>query len=159
MALPIPFINGVRYDPSSYEIKIDGIICRGVKSITYEDGLAPVDVFAAGNPAPIARTRGVYSRSASMELYLDEANDLLYRLQTKIGGTGDGYGEVAFDVSVLIYEPPRPALRHVLIGCRLTKVGDEMPGSGGADTSSQKYDLNPMWIERNGKKLFRVPGQ
>jgi len=156
MALPVPYINGVMYDPSSYEIKIDGVIATLVKSLTYGDGLSPTDIFAAGNPGKVGRTRGVYSCESSIEFYIDGARDFLSKLQTKIGGTGDGYGEAVFTIGVHIYEPPQPAIIHTLVGCRVVKVGDEMPGAGGSDTTTQKFDLNMMWIERNGKRLYKV---
>lgn len=154
--LPVPYINGVMMDPSSYEIKCDGVPLSLVKSLTYGDGLAPVDIFAHGNPGKVGRTRGVYSCETAIEFWIDGALDFLARAQAKAGGTGDGYGEAVFNIGVHLYEPPRAAIIHTIVGCRIIKIGDEMPGTGGADSTSQKFDLSPMWIERNGKRLYKV---
>ena len=152
MALPA-LINGIRYDVSSFQVKFNGqpLPSTGVKSLTYSDGLEPGEIYG-NSPQKIGRTRGKYTAEASFELWLDES---VYFEENVFGvGTNVGIGEVAFNLAVQISEAGRPAISDEIIGCRIKKRDMEMPGSGGSDGASVKYELDVMYVTRNGRTMI-----
>lgn len=153
MALIPPIINGVRYDVSSYEIRIDGrpLSSSGFKSLSYSDGLEPGEVYGQ-SPQKIGRTRGKYTAEGSMELWLDESIEFETRLTT-----GHGLSERVFKIDVMVAESGRPPIHTELVGCRIKKRDNEMPGVGGSDAASVKYELDVMFILRDGKSLITNP--
>ncbi len=136
-----PDINGNRFEWASVEIRCDGRRYLGCKSLSYSQELAPGEVW--GNHAQkIGRTRGELKPEGSLEMFKEEADDL-------ISAFGDGYMEKAFDVVANYVETFR-IQTVVLHGCRIKKVDDSH--SQGTDALTTKFDLDVMWIERNGKK-------
>jgi len=142
MALPgYPTVNGNRFSWSSVEIKFDGKRYLGVKNVNYSQELAPGQVY--GNHAQkLGRTRGELKPEGSLEMYKEEADELIEAL-------GDGYMEKNFDVPIVYSEFGRTK-KVVLHGCRIKKVDDSH--SQGTEALTTKLELDVMWIERNGKK-------
>jgi hypothetical protein len=150
MAVSYPTINGVRYDASSYEIRILGQTILGVKSLEYSAQLEPQDVYGLRS-GPIGRTRGKASFTGSIELYRAEASDFEILLQRSTAAflpkPGAGIFEVEFDVNVTIFEITQGLpITDVLRQCRLKSSGRPMPGAGTGEPASVKYDLSVMSI-------------
>ena len=147
-----PLINGHRYSPTSCEIIMNGIPFIGVKSLNYNDGLDPGDVYGLA-PQKIGRTRGRQNTGANMELYFLEFESL----KTSLGAAGLGFMEVPFDVIVTYWEPPipgmtpPPVITDTIIGARITKP--ERAITEGNDALTVRCDLNIMRVLYNG-----VPG-
>lgn len=148
MADPIyPDVNGVRYDFSSIKIDLDGgLKLQGIKEINYSHGLEPTDVEGA-SAEPIGRTRGKYSREASMTLYEWEWKILRDRF-------GDGYLEKVFTISVTYADDGQPTITDQILGCRIKKV-DKARATGG-DAAEVKLDLHCMKIIEGGKKPLKA---
>lgn len=150
MAQTPSLINGIRYDVSSYMIKFNGrsLSTFGVKSLTYDDGLEPGEVYGT-SPQKIGRTRGKYTSEASLELWADESIEF----EDMIAPNG-GLGEIPFTIEVSISETGRTPIFDQIVGCRIKKRSMEMPASGGSDGASVKYELDVMFLTRNGKSLL-----
>lgn len=147
MTTPYPLINGIRHEWSSIEIKLDGDVYVGVKSIKYSASLKGTKLRGT-HPAPIGRTRGEYDCEASIELWFAEAVTFRKKL-------GDGYLEKAFDIVVSYVEEEFDTIVDELIGCRIVK--DEGGGSQGADGLSISWDLDPMKITFDGTEGLKKP--
>ncbi len=145
MPLQYPLVNGVRHEWSSIEIKLDGQVYVGVKSISYDDKLEPTAVRGT-HPKKIGRTRGVYDANGSIELYLAEATIFRRALAAKVGG--NGYKEVAFDIVVSYGENDFDTITDEIIGCRIKS--DAGGGSQGPDALVTKWDLDVMDILWDG---------
>lgn len=150
MAQTPSLINGIRYDVSSYRITFNGraLSTFGVKSLTYEEDLEPGEIYGT-SPQKIGRTRGKYGVSASLELWADEAIEF----ESLIAPNG-GLGEIPFQIGVAISETGRTPIFDEIVGCRVKKRSMEMPGAGGSDGASVKYELDVMYLKRNGKSLL-----
>jgi len=75
MPIGYPLINGVRFDSSSVELKVNAQRYIGVSSISYEQSLEPGRVDGL-NPQALGYTRGKYSVQGTIALYREEFNDL-----------------------------------------------------------------------------------
>ena len=139
-----PDINGNRFEWASVEVRCDGRRYLGCKSLNYSQELAPGEVY--GNHAQkLSRTRGELKQDGSLEMFKDEADDLIETF-------GDGYMEKVFDI-VANYQESARIKTVILHGCRIKKVDDSH--QQGTDALTTKFDLDVMWIERNGKKPLR----
>ena len=161
MALPSTVINGIHYDPSSYEIRVDSTaLSPYVKALTYGDKLTPT--FGYGeSPQPLLRSRGVYDPgTVSLELYKFAAEKFEAYLAGKAaasGGNGHGICEVNFTILITIAETGFDTITDTLQVCRLISPGNEMPSAGASDLSSVKYEIQPAQILHNGRCLFKGP--
>lgn len=131
-----PFVNGVRHEWSSVELRLRGDVYLGVKSFSYDDDLKPTKIFGT-HPKPIGRTRGQYNCKASIELYTAEANRFRKAL-------GPGYKEVAFDIVCQYIEDGFDTITDGIFGCRITT--DKGGGASGSDALTVPWDLDPMNI-------------
>jgi hypothetical protein len=147
MAIDYPFINGVRHEWSSVEIKLKGQIYVGIKSISYSDKLEPTKLRGT-HPQAIGRTRGEYDCEASIEMYLAEANELRKAL-------GAGYKEIAFDIVVAYSEDGLESITDEIIGCRIKS--EDGGGSQGPDALVKKFDLDVMLVRWNGLDSLKSP--
>jgi hypothetical protein len=153
MALAYPLINGVVHDPSSLDVKVDGISYFRTKSLDFNDGIEPADVYALGSQK-IGRTRGQYSSAGGIEFY--EAESVAFEQQLIAGATQKGYPpgvglyEIAFTVTVFYQaEGPQSAWQVDMVGCRITKRTPSGLAAGNEALAS-KYDLNVSYIIKNG---------
>jgi hypothetical protein len=155
MALPTgAIINGVHYDPSSYEIRVNTtLLSPWVRSLTYPDKLTPTKGYGQ-SPQPLLRSRGTYDPSgAAIELYKFAADQFEQFLSNLAGG--NGLGEAVFTVFITLTEQNFATIADQVQGCRAMGFGNEMPAAGGAELTVVKYDLDPMHILHNGKSLVK----
>jgi hypothetical protein len=157
--VPITYINGTHYDPSSYEVRIvapnvGSSQLVGLKILTYDDSLEPGAVTST-YPGKIGRTRGKYAANAGFELYKAFAEDfeaVLARIEA------NGIYEAPFNIQVTVFEESTNGVRlqpikDIIKGCRVKKIDGPMPGEG--EAASKKYELDVMSIQWNGRKPFR----
>ena len=145
-------INGVRYGAESYSITIDGQPTNCVSELSYEDTMEGKFIYGTSE-VPIGRTRGSYTCTATMGIWLAEADELHAILASK--GEVGAIAEAVFDITVRVSELNAPQIFDILRGCRLKNLKSAMPGTGGNDSSVVTYDLMPYFIRHNGRTLFR----
>lgn len=148
MALPslqFPIINGLKFDFSSCEINLGGVLFKGIKSINYKHSLDPGIV--RGNRAGVAgRTRGTYTAEGSIEFFKAEYDVFI---ATLLLNPAYGYMEAAFDICVNYSELFSPVVTDILTGCRIKS--EETQGQEGNDAIVVSCDLSVMQITSNGK--------
>ena len=135
-----PMLNGVRFDWSSVEIKINGkppII--GVKALSYKHTLDPGEVFGTSAQL-LGRTRGQYKAEGSIELYKAEYHLLIAYL-------GNGYLEKSFEITTH-YDEAGLVLTDNLKGVRLK--GADNSHQQGNEALTVKSDLSIMYLIENG---------
>lgn len=142
MAPQYPLVNGIRYDWSTAEIVVNKKKILGITSLNYSDGLEPGEVYGT-HPQKLGRTRGQYKPEGSLEMYKQEADELMATL-------GDGFFEKSFDVVVSYSAPGQPTVTDKVMGCRIKKVDTSF--ASGTDALKVKLDLDVMLIIRNGIK-------
>jgi hypothetical protein len=154
MPIAYPLINGHRFDFSSAEIKVAGVLVYGIKALNYRHALDPGEV--SGSRAPlIGRTRGKYTAEGSIELYLSEYQQLI----TLLAAGGRGYMEASFHIVASYSEVGGELITDTLIGCRLRNADKAF--ADGADALSVRCDLHIMELRENGlsaldaRQLFR----
>ena len=140
--LQFPMVNGVRHGFSSIELKMNGQIFKGFKSINYSRTRSRTLV-RGNHPDPIAKTRGENDYSGDCELYLAEWNLFM----TLLGG--DGYGDASFTVLVTYGEDGFDTVTDELTGCTMDST--EASNSQGPDPLTRKIDLKPLKIKFGGK--------
>lgn len=144
ISIDYPLINGTRFEYASIEIKAAGKRYVGVKSIDYSQDLEPGQVYGT-HAQKIGRTRGELKPDGSMEMYKEEATNLIV-------GLGPGYMEVVFDI-VVNYSEGLNIVTDTIKGCRIKKVSDSH--SQGTDAITTKLDLDVMSILFNGIKPMK----
>lgn len=148
-ATPIsfPLVNGARHSFSSIELKINGQIFVGFKSINYSRTRSRTMVYG-NSPDPLGKTRGTNEYKADCELYLAEFNAFKESL-------GAGYGDIAFDINVTYTENGFDTISDVIRGCTLDTT--DSSNSQGNDPLVRKMELNPIKILFNGKDDLATP--
>src|SRR5271154_6739125 len=117
-AIPYPFVNGDRHSFASIEMKLNGQIFLGIKSIDYSR-TRNRELVRGTHPDPLGKTVGENDYKASVEVYLAEWNQ--FQNSLSLGGTvgsavggaigglvgglvagvlGGGYGSTYFTVTV-----------------------------------------------------------
>jgi hypothetical protein len=149
MATPIPYalINGVRHSFSSIELKLNGQIFIGVKSINYSRTRGR-SLVRGNSPDPLGKTRGENEYSGDCELYLAEWN--LFQEQL-----GPGYGDVFFSVLVTYSENGFDTIQDELLGCTMDSA--EASNAQGSDPTIRKVNLMPLKILYNGVDDLATP--
>ena len=148
MSIAYPLINGNRFDYSSIEINLDGLIYRGVKSIDYSDQLIPGKVKGTSAMA-VGRTRGDYEAEASIEVFKEEWALLAAGLASK---PPYGLGEVTFGVVVAYADFGAVTVVDTLGACRIKKPSESH--AQGSEGLTVKIDLDPLYILHNGIALL-----
>ena len=138
MPTPIqyPILNGVRHSFSSVELKLNGQIFTGFKSINYSRTRSR-SLVRGNHPDPLGKTRGENEYSADCELYLAEWN--LFQSQL-----GDGYGDKFFQVLVTYSENGFDTIQDRLEGCTMDST--ESSNAQGPDPTIRKVNLMPLKI-------------
>jgi hypothetical protein len=147
MPILYPLINGLRFDYSTAEINIDGLVMNGIKEISYKHSLDPGEL--RGTRAQvIGRTRGKYGAEGSASFYKLEFQELIRRLALKNGGSG--YMEASFDVTVNYQPSPTSPdiVTDVLLGCRIKSA--ENSHSEGEEALVVRCDLHIMRLVESG---------
>ncbi len=134
MTTPIsyPLVNGQRHSFASIELKIDGQVYIGFKSLNYTWTLEPTAIYG-NHPDPIGETVGQAKYEGDMELWLAEWN----QLQKQLGPSG--FALRKFDIVVTYSENGFDTLQDELLGCRIKSV--EASQSSGPDGLSRKCSL------------------
>lgn len=135
-------INGISYEHSSCEIRMNSSIFLAIKEITYDDEVAPG--YVQGTRANwVRRTSGTYKPTASLTM---QSSDFQSLIEDELGGTG--YATVEFPMRIVYYNAGEPAQTDILYKCRIKKASNS--SSAGADPSMIKVDLDIEKISRNG---------
>jgi hypothetical protein len=113
----IPTINGNRYSWASVEIDIGGVIVTDIVSIDYSSKVDRKEVYPTGGIAPVGRTRGRGSHSASFEIRKEAHRNLIKRL-------GNGFMEVPFGVTVNYQDEGNPICTDQLIACKMGETAN-----------------------------------
>lgn len=151
-----PTLNGIRFDFTSIQFRVNGQVFPGIKSLNYKHSLEPGLVRGTAAQV-IGRTRGQYNVEGDLEIYREDADNFLQLIApasaTISGQTGTGFMEVSFDMSVTFQEAIQgsgPATQNdVLKGCRIKQ--EESSNSDGGGPSTLKYSLHVMYLTRNGR--------
>ncbi len=142
-----PLINGHKYDYSSIELDFNGTIYLGVQEISYTQTLEP-GIVRGTSAQKLARTRGEHDAEGTLVMYKQDFDEFITDL-----ATGDeGYGEVSFDISVVMSTPNQPTSVVRLLGCRITS--EEESYSQGTDALVVSCDLDIMLIEKQGLRMI-----
>lgn len=149
MTTPIqyPLINGTRHSFASIELKLNGQIFIGFKSLNYTRTRSRT-VVRGNSPDPLGKTMGENDYSADAEVYLAEWNlfqDLL----------GKGYGDVFFQVLATYSANGFDTIQDVINGCTLDST--EVSQSQGPDPLVRKFTLSPLKILFNGIDDLTTP--
>lgn len=147
--IPYPLVNGVRHSFASIELKLDGQVFIGFKSISYSRK-RDRGIVHGNHPDPIGKTRGKNTYEGSCELYLAEWQ---FFVTGVLGGAG--YGDRFFDVLVTYSENGFDTIQDVIKGCTMDSTEGE--GSEGTDALTRKVDLKPLKILFNGVDDLAVP--
>ncbi len=151
MAPPVyPNVNGNKHSWASITLVVGTTSIRGCKGVAYKNTLEPGDVRGLGVQL-LGRTRGDLKSEGSLELYLEEYNQLI----AELGADGTGFLEKSFNIVVSYSEPNSAIITDKLIGCRL-KGGDK-GFSQGTDALTVKCDLSIMYIVENGLNPISDP--
>jgi hypothetical protein len=142
-----PLVNGVYHAFASVEIKWDGTIYVGVKSVNYKQNLVPTKVRGA-HAEPIGRTRGDLDADGDIELYLQQANQLLTAM-------GPGYMEKVIGVTVSYSENGLDTITDEIVSARIQEIDDSH--SQGVDALTKKFTLNIMKVLYNGVEPLLNP--
>lgn len=146
MALEYPTVNGRRYSWSDVTVYVANIAILGVKSIAYKWTMKPEQVYGT-HPAPLGQTTGKLELSGSIELYMDEVNELRDAL-------GDGFGEAIFRI-VVQFDNGKRVVQVEINDCRLSD--EDYSGSSGAEASAQKFELSYTDLVIDGKRPYKRP--
>jgi hypothetical protein len=148
MALSYPLINGLRYDYTSLEAKINGQAydwTAGLKELSFSDELEPGEVYGTFAQS-LGATRGQYKAEGSFTLYFQEAQEFIAVMS---GSDGTGYMETYFDLQLSYSEASQTLVTVELLACRIKKAEDSQ--SQGSDPLETKFDLRVGMVKRNGK--------
>lgn len=152
MGTPIqyPYVNGVRQDPSSCELKFGDPINQIFFFKNFDfDRTRTRSLIRGNHPDPIAKTRGINEYKASVELWLAEWNLLIDTL-------GDGYGDVIFPVYLHFTENGFDPVDVIFNGCSIDTDSGGVP-TGGSEGIFRKIDLGPLKIIMVGREDLDVP--
>lgn len=130
------------YSHLSIVVKVNEREFYGIKRMSYSHKLEPGT--GRGNSAQVTiRTKGTYDAEAEIELYLEQAQELIDFL-------GDGYMERSFSITVGHQELNKPLLVDELRGCRIKESSKESD-DGSSDPSTKKFPLSVFYLLENGK--------
>lgn len=151
--LRYPEMDGHRLSRTSCELRIAPVggaplIVSGWKSINTSVELAPGKTYA-NRAKPQGRTRGKFTPTMELELYVEDAELVRVALGTAGLARNLGWMEVAFDAYLTGFEVILGgAFLWEGLGARITK--DEMGVSDNDDQLSRKWSLDLMDMRLNG---------
>lgn len=145
--IPYPYVNGVRHSFTSIELKLNGQIFVGFKSINYSRSRSRSQVYG-NSPDPLGKTQGTNEYSADVEIYLAEWN----AFQASLGA---GYGDAFFQVLVTYSANGFDTIQDVINGCTID--GLEVSQSQGPDPLVRKFEMSPLKILFNGLDDLATP--
>jgi hypothetical protein len=148
--IPVPQILGHFYSFASIEVLANGNRQVGFTAINYSSSLDIGQAYGT-KPQKLGRTRGKQNAEGSLEMYLQEWENL----RATLGAAGVGYGEVPFDVIVTYAELNQPVKMDTLFACRITKV--EYSNADGTDPAKVTATLDIMRLLEGGVGQIAAP--
>lgn len=145
--LQFPLINGAGFSYSSIELKINGLIFRGFKSINYELSRERGKVYG-NSPDPLFKTVGKADYTCDAEIYVAEWYAFLAQL-------GAGFGDVFFPILVSYAQAGFDTVQDSILGCTIDKISASQ--SEGTDPLVRKVEFNPLKILLNGQDSLAIP--
>lgn len=145
--LQFPLINGGGLSYPSIELKINGLIFRGFKSINYDYSRERAKVYG-NSPDPLFKTTGKADYTCDAEIYLAEWNAFLAQL-------GAGFGDAFFPILVSYTQPGFDPTQDSILGCTIDKMTASQ--SEGTDPLVRKVEFNPLKILYNGLDPLAIP--
>ena len=146
-------VNGNQHDFGSITLKINGEPFYGLSSIAYGQKRERSKTQGTGkHRAPRGRTRGKYSASASIAGPVATMEAIRVGLAAA-SDDGKSYGDVEFELSVQYDEKDDTPITITVHECVVANE-DASDDSGSADASEESWELDPMWIDKNGLTLF-----
>lgn len=146
--LSYPLVTGARHSPTSVEMKFNGLVYVGFKSIAYSRKRSRV--MAKGNNAdPLGKTRGTNAYTCSVEWHIAE---ILQYIQQ----AGPGYGDQFFTVTATYAEVGFDTVTTTISGCTLDSF-DATADQTSDDPLYAMVDLNPVKIKIAGLDDLAIP--
>lgn len=142
-----PLVNGAGFSYSSIEVKLNGLIFRGFKSVNFGYKRDRAKVYG-NSPEPLFKTVGKSDYTADGELYFAEFNNFLTQL-------GPGSGDVFFTMFVTFQQQNFPAVQVQISGCTLDEITASF--ADGTDPLTMKFTLDPLSILWNGQPFTGFP--
>lgn len=140
MAVPYPLIDGNRYSWASVKISFGAATFIGVKSINMNEKVDPAKIHGTGQNI-IGATAGMYDADGDVEVYQEEADQIISSL-------GTGWGNKRVTIQVQYIDDPQPT-RTKKLTVRLT--GRTQGGSEGNEAMTSKFTMFFLApIEDNG---------
>lgn len=138
----LQLINGVAYAWASISVVIFGVPLEGILSIDYEEEQKKENLFGRGRQAIRRGYGNLDTKGGSMEVYMDDLEDLRDALQTtrKIVDIG------MFDITVVFERADGSYTRHILRSCEF--VNDPFASKQGDSSIKAKLNLIIGSIEK-----------
>lgn len=133
-------IEDPMYDFASLEANLDGVN-YALKELKYESEMDGAGIVYGNSRRPVGRTLGRVKATASMVMYMAQANNFIAAL-------GPGFMTRIFAVVAKFSVPGSDIVIDTVLGCRVTKVGGG--GSEGGDALTREFTLQPMAVLYNG---------
>ena len=141
MSLISPLINGNYFAFSDIQLRVDGLLFAGVKSISYSDNLERAKVRGSAS-VPLGLTKGRYEAKGDVEMYLDAFTTMV----STVGGNV-AWRQVPLAISIT-YGPN--------VGMNIPLVNDIIPGAYiGEVTAGNTEGDEPL----TRKFTLHIPGQ
>lgn len=145
-SIPYPLVNGHRFSWNSLELRFNGLLFVGVKSLNYKPSLQP-GLVRGTSPLPIGRTKGEAEFTGDFEMLRLEWEQLLLSL----GAPLRGFGEVSFPITAAYFEVGSPVVLDTVVGARVGEA--DVSNAQGTDASSVKASFGAMNIFLNGSGI------
>jgi hypothetical protein len=142
---PIPYINGAYNSFANIELRFQGFLYVGFKSINY--GFKVGSQFVRGtNPLPLGTTMGQAEPRADCEIYLPQFIDLMSRM-------GDGFMQRQDLTFTVTYGNPVDnaglvTVTDLIADCRIIEVASD--NSESLDATVRKITFMPLRMLFNG---------
>ena len=145
-------VNGNQHSWGSITVKFRGAIFYGFTDISYADARERVKAYGMGrHHAPRGRSRGKYTvENVKITGWIGSIQQLRHELALASGGKG--YGDIEFQVIVQYYEEDDLPVTVELDRCVWAK--NSHSASEDADPRKEEFELDCMYIRRNGLALF-----
>jgi len=145
-------INGNRYSWGSISVKLNGDRLYGYTDLSFSSKRTRELLYGMGQDhAPIGRTRGKFEPGdVKLTGYSGSVQNLLDSL-TAAAGTGEGPGDVVFEIVCQYIETDETEITVNLTGCVI--VEESSSHSEGTEGMKTEITIQPINVLRNGKSL------
>lgn len=145
--IQFPLINGAGFSFPSIELKLNGLIFRGFKSIDYDYDRTRTKVYG-NSPDPLFKTVGKADYTCSAEIYVAEWFSFLKQL-------GAGFGDIFFIILVSYTQVGFDPVQDTILGCTIDKM--QAAQKEGSDPLTRTVEFNPLKILYNGLDPLAIP--